>query len=48
MTSANALLKVLEEPPAQTLFLLVTNQSDKLLITILSRTQRVAVRAFHR
>lgn len=46
VTSANALLKVLEEPPAQTLFLLVTNQSDKLLITILSRTQRVAVRAF--
>jgi DNA polymerase-3 subunit delta' len=44
--SANALLKVLEEPPAQTLFLLVTNQPDKLLITILSRTQRVAVRAF--
>lgn len=46
ITSANALLKVLEEPPAQTLFLLVTNQPDKLLITILSRTQRVAVRAF--
>ncbi|MBD2705382.1 DNA polymerase III subunit delta [Spirosoma sp. BT702] len=45
-SSANALLKVLEEPPAQTLFLLVTNQPDKLLITILSRTQRVAVRAF--
>jgi DNA polymerase-3 subunit delta' len=44
--SANALLKVLEEPPAQTLFLLVTNQPDKLLITILSRTQRIAVRAF--
>ncbi len=46
VASANALLKVLEEPPAQTLFLLVTNQSDKLLITILSRTQRVSVRAF--
>lgn len=45
-SSANALLKVLEEPPPQTLFLLVTNQPDKLLITILSRTQRVAVRAF--
>ena len=45
-SSANALLKVLEEPPGQTLFLLVTNQPDKLLITILSRTQRVAVRAF--
>jgi DNA polymerase-3 subunit delta' len=44
--TANALLKLLEEPPAQTLFLLVTNQSDKLLITILSRTQRVAVQAF--
>ena len=46
VTSANALLKVLEEPPAQTLFLLATNQPDKLLITILSRTQRVAVQAF--
>ncbi len=46
VASANALLKVLEEPPAQTLFLLVSNQPDKLLITILSRTQRVAVRAF--
>ncbi|WP_128543176.1 DNA polymerase III subunit [Larkinella soli] len=44
--TANALLKVLEEPPARTLFLLVTNRSEKLLITILSRTQRVAVRAF--
>ncbi len=44
--SANALLKVLEEPPKQTLFLLVTNQADKLIVTILSRTQRVAVRAF--
>ncbi|GAA4448314.1 hypothetical protein GCM10023189_05990 [Nibrella saemangeumensis] len=46
IASANALLKVLEEPPERTLFLLVTNQPDKLLITILSRTQRVAVRAF--
>ncbi|GAB3250529.1 hypothetical protein GCM10027347_08360 [Larkinella harenae] len=44
--TANALLKLLEEPPAQTLFLLVTNQADKLLITILSRTQRVAVHTF--
>ncbi len=46
VSSANALLKVLEEPPAKTLFLLVTNQADKLLITILSRTQRVGVPAF--
>lgn len=44
--AANALLKVLEEPPAKTLFLLVSHQSDKLLTTILSRTQRVAVRGF--
>lgn len=46
VASANALLKVLEEPPERTLFLLVTNQPDKLLITILSRTQRMPVRAF--
>ena len=44
--SANALLKVLEEPPAKTLFLLVCNNANKLLATILSRTQRVAVPAF--
>lgn len=44
--AANALLKILEEPPEKTLFLLVSNQSDKLLTTIISRTQRVAVRAF--
>ncbi|MBO0940022.1 DNA polymerase III subunit delta [Fibrella sp. HMF5335] len=46
VASANALLKVLEEPPERTLFLLVTNQPDKLLVTILSRAQRVAVRNF--
>jgi DNA polymerase III subunit delta' len=43
--AANALLKILEEPPEKTLFLLVTHQLDKLLTTIVSRTQRVAVRA---
>ena len=36
---ANGILKILEEPPDNTLFLLVTNDSDRLLITILSRTQ---------
>ena len=46
VASANSLLKILEEPPAKTLFLLISNQSDKLLATIISRTQRVAVRAF--
>ena len=46
IAAANALLKILEEPPEKTLFLLVSSQSDKLLTTIISRTQRVAVRAF--
>ncbi len=46
ISAGNALLKVLEEPPAQTLFLLVANSSDKLLSTIVSRTQRIAIRSF--
>ena len=41
LTSANALLKMLEEPPANTLFLLVTSQPQRLLPTILSRCQAV-------
>lgn len=45
-TAANALLKLLEEPPAKTLFLLVSQSSEKLLATITSRTQIVQVRAF--
>ena len=44
---ANALLKSLEEPPAKTLFLLVTAKQEKLLTTIISRTQRVQVRLFN-
>ncbi len=39
--SANALLKVLEEPPANTLFLLVTSQPQRLLATITSRCQAI-------
>ena len=39
--AANALLKVLEEPPADTYFLLVVHQVSKILPTISSRTQRV-------
>lgn len=37
---ANALLKLLEEPFPDTLFLLVSNEPDRLLPTIFSRTQR--------
>ncbi len=39
--AANALLKVLEEPPADTYFLLVVHQVSQILPTILSRSQRV-------
>ncbi|WP_162051721.1 DNA polymerase III subunit [Pontibacter pamirensis] len=45
-SAANALLKLLEEPPAQTLFLLVSQSAEKLLATITSRTQIVKVRNF--
>lgn len=45
-SAANSLLKIIEEPPAKTVFMLVTSQPDQLLTTILSRTQKVMVRAF--
>ncbi len=38
--AANSLLKTLEEPPANTVFLLVTNSLDRLLPTILSRCRK--------
>jgi DNA polymerase-3 subunit delta' len=41
--SANALLKVLEEPPNNTIFILVTHQIHRLLPTILSRCQSIAM-----
>ncbi|MFA6012114.1 MAG: DNA polymerase III subunit delta' [Desulfobacteraceae bacterium] len=40
--SGNALLKVLEEPPEKTMFILVTDQASDVLPTILSRCQIVA------
>lgn len=42
--SANKLLKLLEEPPRQTVFLLVSEQPDTLLATIQSRTQRLELK----
>ncbi len=45
-TCANKLLKILEEPPAKTLFLLVTDSPDKLLTTILSRTQILRIPSY--
>ena len=41
---ANKILKILEEPPAKTLFLLVSEAPDQIIITIQSRTQRLNVR----
>lgn len=41
--SANALLKTLEEPPPDTVFLMVSNSLDRLLPTILSRCRKFAL-----
>lgn len=41
--AANALLKTLEEPPPNTMFLLVSNSLDRLLPTILSRCRKFAL-----
>jgi DNA polymerase III subunit delta' len=43
--AANALLKTLEEPPARTLLMLVVTQPSRLPATILSRCQRIRIRA---
>ena len=40
MPSSNALLKTLEEPPPGTVFLLASNELDRLLPTILSRCRK--------
>jgi len=42
-SAANGILKILEEPPPNTFFFLVTNAADRLLPTILSRTQLIQV-----
>jgi DNA polymerase III subunit delta' len=42
-SAANGILKILEEPPANTFFILITNAVERLLPTILSRTQIVQV-----
>ena len=39
----NALLKLIEEPPEKTLFLLVSQNQDRILNTIISRTQLIKV-----
>ena len=44
--SANKLLKMIEEPPAKTLFLLASNEPDKVIPTILSRCQMIKIPRF--
>ena len=46
--AANALLKMIEEPPEKTLFLLVTLQPEKVMTTIFSRCLFMRVRPFSR
>lgn len=43
--AANRLLKIIEEPPLKTQFLLITHQSEKLLPTITSRCQHIRIRS---
>ncbi|MDQ2179666.1 DNA polymerase III subunit [Marinifilum sp. D714] len=42
---ANKLLKMIEEPPSKTLFFMVAEEPDKILQTILSRTQLIKIPA---
>ena len=42
--AANKLLKLLEEPPQQTVFIMVSEEPEQLLDTIISRTQRIDFR----
>ena len=42
---SNKILKILEEPPQQTVFILVSNHPEQLLDTIVSRCQRVEFKA---
>lgn len=41
--TANRLLKLIEEPPLKTQFLLITHQPEKVLVTIASRCQRIRI-----
>lgn len=42
-SAANGILKILEEPTPNTYFILITNAADRLLPTIISRTQLVTI-----
>ncbi len=46
LSTSNAMLKILEEPPGDTLFFIVTNNDQKLISTIKSRVQSFKVKRF--
>tara|TARA_B100002051_G_scaffold126524_1_gene120397 strand:- start:93 stop:1217 length:1125 start_codon:yes stop_codon:yes gene_type:complete len=46
LSTSNAMLKILEEPPGNTLFFIVTNNDQKLISTIKSRVQSFKVKRF--
>lgn len=45
-SAANKLLKLIEEPPERTIFLLVSDEPDKVIPTILSRCQTIRLPGF--
>jgi DNA polymerase-3 subunit delta' len=44
LTAANKLLKLIEEPPESSVFLLVSENTEQIIPTILSRTQMIKIR----
>jgi DNA polymerase-3 subunit delta' len=46
VSAANKLLKIIEEPPPKTLFLLVSDEPDKIIPTIVSRCQLIKIPGF--
>ena len=47
LPASNSLLKILEEPPKNTLFILVSNNHQAILPTILSRCQKIGFQGLH-
>lgn len=47
VSCSNKILKILEEPPQQTIFILVSNHPEQLLDTIVSRCQRIDFKAYN-
>ncbi|NPA35995.1 MAG: DNA polymerase III subunit [Chlorobi bacterium] len=45
-TASNKLLKILEEPPAGTVFILIPDNPEEVISTILSRTQQIRIPPF--